>query len=217
SRGDTILAQSLTCGGTGSIVRRNHSMDPDPIRVISLCCNILGAFFLAKSITVKSPKYLLHELLRFKVNKSRVFRNHISQKLEGVIGFLFLFVGFALQIYLEVDALSDRETGKAPTGFTNWWLVIGGTVVAMFAIAWLLSRITRFFAGRIFSELVRFMVETHGYPMESDEGLVLELGKILRVRREEEDTVESYCKRVRAKMKVEGDAGQPRGKGRLAF
>jgi len=56
-------------------------MHPNPIRVIALCCCILGAFFIAKSISIKTPKYVLHELLHFKVNKSRFFRKYISQKL----------------------------------------------------------------------------------------------------------------------------------------
>ncbi|MHC4933371.1 MAG: hypothetical protein ACYTGV_14405, partial [Planctomycetota bacterium] len=72
------------------------AMDASPIRVIALCSLILGGFFLAKSISIKSPKYVLHELLHFKVNKSRFFREHISQKLESVIGFIFIFLGFGL-------------------------------------------------------------------------------------------------------------------------
>ena len=52
-------------------------------RLCALCSLILGSFFLAKSVSIKSPKYVLHELLAFKVNKSRFFRKYISQKLDG--------------------------------------------------------------------------------------------------------------------------------------
>jgi hypothetical protein len=153
-----------------------------------------------KSISVMTPKYVLHELLDFKVNKSRFFRKYIAQRLEAVIGFVFLFVGFVLQLYLEVQALGEQERRAGTRGFDNWWLVIGVTVVAMLAIAFLLSRTTRFFSNKVFVEQVRFMVVTHGYPLESDEGLVLELGRVTRVRRGDEDTVESYAAKVRAKM-----------------
>ena len=179
-------------------LRPDSAMDPSPIRVIALCCCILGAFFLAKSISIKTPKYVLHELLSFKVNKSRFFRKYISQKLEAVIGFLFLAVGFGLQIYLEVEGLGASRTG----GYADWWTVIGGTLFAMLAIAVLLSRVTRYFSGKIFVEHVRFMVERHGYPLESDEGLVLELGRIMHIPRDEADTIESYTEKVRAKMKL---------------
>jgi hypothetical protein len=172
-------------------------MQPDPIRVIAFSSLILGSFFLAKSISGKTPKYVLHELLSFKVNKSRFFRKYISQRLESVIGFMFLFLGFALQLYLEVQALGDQA---GPSGFDNWWLVIGITVVAMLAIALALSRITRFFSNKVFVEHVRFMVLTHGYTLEADEGLVLELGRVMRVRHDDNDTVESYSAKVRAKM-----------------
>jgi hypothetical protein len=181
-------------------------MQPDPIRVIAFSSLILGSFFVVKSISGKTPKYVLHELLSFKVNKSRFFRKYISQRLEAVIGFMFLFLGFALQLYLEVEALGEQGR-RLGSGFDNWWLVIGITVVTMLAIALLLSRITRFFSNKVFIEHVRFMVMTHGYPLESDEGLVLELGRVMRVRHEEDDTVESYSAKVRQRMGLPPGAG----------
>lgn len=174
-------------------------MQPDPIRVIAFSSLILGSFFLAKSISIKTPKYVLHELLSFKVNKSRFFRKYISQKLDSVIGFMFLFFGFALLLYLEVQALGEKPS---PSGFDNWWLVISITVVAMLGIALLLSRIARYFSNKVFVEQIRFMIETHGYPLENDEAFVLELGRVMRVPHDEEDTVESYAAKVRAKMRL---------------
>jgi hypothetical protein len=76
-------------------------MQPDPIRVIAYCSLILGYFFVTKSISIKTPKYVLHELLAFKVNRSRFFRKYIGQRLEAVMGFMFGFFGFALLLYLE--------------------------------------------------------------------------------------------------------------------
>jgi len=174
-------------------------MQPDPIRVIAYSSLILGSFFVTKSISGKTPKYVLHELLSFKVNKSRFFRKYISQRLESVIGFMFLFLGFALLLYLEVQALGDKPS---PSGFDNWWLVIGITCVAMLGIALLLSRIARYFSNKVFLEHIRFMIETHGYPLESDEALVLELGRVMRLRHDEQDTVESFAAKVRAKMRL---------------
>jgi hypothetical protein len=176
-------------------------MQPNPIRVIALCSLILGSFFLAKSVSIKTPKYVLHELLSFKVNKSRFFRKYINQKLDSITGFLFMFLGFALQMYLEVEALdaSGRASGE---GFSNWWIAMGVTVVGMIAITVLLNKVTRFFSGKIFVEHMRFMVRRHGYPLEQDESLVLELGKVMRIQRDDHDTIESYCEKVRAKMKL---------------
>ena len=174
-------------------------MQPDPIRVIAYCSLILGSFFLAKSVSIKTPKYVLHELLSFKVNRSRFFRKYIGQRLESVIGFMFLFFGFALLLYLEVQALGDQPRTSR---LDNWWVVILGTVAAMLAIAYLLSRIARYFSNKVFVEQIRFMIETHGYPLESDEAFVLELGRVMRVPHDENDTVESYAAKVRAKMRL---------------
>jgi hypothetical protein len=182
-------------------------MQPDPIRVIAICSLILGTFFITKSISIKTPKYVLHELLSFKVNRSRFFRKYISQRLDSFMGFSFCFFGFALLLYLEVQALGEKP---GPSGFDNWWLVIGITIVAMLGIALLLSRIARFFSNKVFIENIRFMVETHNYPLEADEAFVLELGRVMRVRRDEEDTVESYAAKVRAKMRLPPAPGSAR-------
>lgn len=182
-------------------------MQPDPIRVIAYCSLILGSFFLAKSVSIKSPKYVLHELLAFKVNKSRFFRKYINQKLDAITGFLFMFLGFALQMYLEVEALDAMKTGA--TGFSDWWTVMGATVVILVAIAVLLNKVTRFFSGKIFVEHMRFMVKRHGYPLEQDESLVLELGRVMRIQLDDHDTIESYCQKVRAKMKLPAVGGKP--------
>ena len=170
-------------------------MEPNPIRVIALCSQVLGVFFLAKSISIKTPKYVLHELLDFKVNKSRFFRKHINQKLEVVIGFVFFFVGLTLQVYLEADALSGGKLGKP-------LFVISATVIVMLAIAVLLNRITRYFSGKIFVEHVRFMIQHHGYPLEKDHALVIELGNVLRIPRTDTETLESYTDKVRSKMGI---------------
>ena len=167
-------------------------MEPSKIRVIDYCCMTLGSFFMMKSILVKSPKFVLHELLRFKVSKSRFFRRYISQKLEAIIGFVFFSLGCALLVYLELTALGQLE----------WWKVGGLTVLAILLIGVLLHQITRFVSGQIFVEHMRFMVLKHGYHLANDEGLVQELGKVLRVKRTEDDTVESYTDRVRTKMKL---------------
>jgi hypothetical protein len=112
---------------------------------------------------------------------------------------MFCFFGFALLLYLEVQALGEKP---GPSGFDNWWLVISITVVAMLGIAFLLSRIARFFSNKVFIENIRFMIETHNYPLEGDEAFVLELGRVMRVRKDDEDTVESYAAKVRAKMRL---------------
>ena len=54
------------------------------------------------------------------------------------------------------------------------------------------------------------MVSTHKYPLESDDALVLELGRILRVQRDEEDTIESYTRKVLARMKFDVEEPAPK-------
>ncbi len=175
--------------------------DPSAVRVIALCSCVLGSFFLAKSISTRSPKYMLHELLSFKVNRSKFFRKYVTQKLEVVVGFVCLLAGFGLLIYLEIQALCAQESSALP-GFANWWLVVGVTLAAMLIIALLLNRVCAFFSGKIFVELMRFMMERHGFQLQNDKSLVLELGRLMKVKRQDSDTIESYSARIRQRMGV---------------
>ncbi|MFQ5845731.1 MAG: hypothetical protein ACE5JG_12165 [Planctomycetota bacterium] len=189
--------------------------DPSTVRVVALCSCILGAFFLAKSISTRSPKYVLHELLRFKVNRIKFVRKYVTQKLEVVVGFICLFAGFGLQIYLEIQALS--RSPEPAHGLTDWGMIIGFTVLVTFLIAVLLNRICAFFSGKIFVELMRFMVDHHGFPLENDESLLLELGRVMKVKREESDTIESYSARIRARMGLAPEPQAPQERGELAY
>lgn len=180
--------------------RGTDLMEPSKIRVIAYCCLTLGSFFLMKSILFKSPKFVLHELLRFKVSKSRFFRRYITQKLEAIIGFVFIAAACTQLTYVELATLEELI----------WWQIGGLTVGAIFAIGVVLHQVTRFFSGKIFVEQLRYIVLKHGFPLEADEGLVRELGNILRVKMQDNDTVESYAARVRAKMNLP-DAPKLRG------
>ena len=181
-------------------------MEPAKIRVIAYCCFTLGSFFLMKSILFKSPKFVLHELLRFKVSKSRFFRRYITQKLEAIIGFVFIAAACIQLTYVELSKLDELI----------WWQVGGLTIVAIITIGVILHQVTRFFSGKIFVEQLRSIVLKHDFPLEADEGLVRELGKILHVKMQDNDTVASYAARVRRKMNLP-DAptlrGTPRPRG----
>ena len=72
----------------------------------------------------------------------------------------------------------------------------------MLIIALLLNRVCAFFSGKIFVELMRFMMERHGFQLQNDKSLVLELGRLTKVRRQDSDTIESYCARIRQRMGI---------------
>ncbi|MEE8106087.1 MAG: hypothetical protein V3T86_11185 [Planctomycetota bacterium] len=179
-------------------------MEPSPLHIVAYCCNILGAFFLMKSIMVKSPKYVLHELLDFKVNKSSFFRRYVSQRFEAVIGFTFLSAGQIILISRLVAVVENRP--GTPENLSIW-IVLAITIVALVLLAYVLSRVARIFSGRIFVALVGFMIEKHKFQLVNDQALVKELGRLLHVERDEdEDTVESYTKKVLDAMDFAADA-----------
>ncbi len=160
-----------------------------PLGTLGLCANILGAFFLAKAIIAKNPRVMIREILDLPIDKLKLFRNYLIQKLEAIIGFALMFVGFGLQIY---DSVSREESSP----LTNWGITIVVTLLILAAIAMIVHRGCSFFARRIFIDVLRDMVEKHRYPLRREERRTKEIGEALKIPEGEDETVASYAEKV---------------------
>jgi hypothetical protein len=168
------------------------------LATLGLCANILGAFFLAKAIIAKNPRTMIREILDLKVDHLKAFRTYLIQKLEAVAGFLFLFLGAGLQIY--------AANADTPAEEPGWGLTIALTLAVMALIALTFHAVCSFFARRIFMELLRDMVVRHRFPLHREEALTKQIGEILRIPTSEDETVESYARKVRQRL----DLPEPR-------
>ncbi len=169
---------------------------------LGLCANILGAFFLAKAIIAKNPRVMIRELLDLPIDQLKLFRNYLIQKLEALIGFVFLFVGSGLQIYESVQA---RE-GDSP--LTNWGITIVVTLLVLAAIALVVHRGCSFFARRIFIEVLRDMVAKYHFPIHREEKLTKQIGEVLRIPKGEDETIETYAKKVLERLNLTDQASK---------
>lgn len=164
------------------------------LAILGWCLIILGAFFIALSIIVKSPRTMMRELLNVKVDRLKTFKYYIARRLEAALGFLFVLLGAALQIYslLAVESASGHAR--------NLGALLVVTILVMCVFGFLAYRSCSFLAKTIFIRLFRNYAARYRFPIHRDEDLMKELGDIVGIPRDDDETIETFSKKIRDKL-----------------
>src|SRR5262245_9864299 len=165
--------------------------------IVAWCLILLGAFFLAKSIVVKGQKWTMKELLGLRVDKLKVFRNLIIQRLEAGFGFLFVLTGVAIHLYILLRKYQDQHVGEAYQHLAVW---LGGTIAAMAVLAVLFHVGCKYVSRKSFLEILAYLVVRYRYRIEEDQELLKQIGELVEVERRDDDTVETYAARVEERL-----------------
>ncbi|NUN52179.1 MAG: hypothetical protein HUU06_05250 [Planctomycetaceae bacterium] len=180
-------------------------MTPHLLAIVGLCLQILGAFFLAKSVIWKAPRFFMRELIGVPLERYRTFRQYLAGRIEAILGFLFLSVGAGFQMAGEVNRAASGEA----KGLLFW---IAVALLAIGAIAAALYFVVRRLAKKIFLEIFVEQVRRRQWPFQEDPELLRELGEILDLPRGEEDTVDTYQAKVRERLGLPPRRPKPRGR-----
>jgi len=170
------------------------------LTILGLCCTLLGVFFIALSIIVKSPRTIMRELLGVEVDRLKSFKYFIARRLMAGSGFLFALVGCALQIYGVLAEKSDAGTNLGA------YLIV--TILTMSIIGFFLYRFCDVLAKWIFVRQFRSFAARHRMPIHRDESLLKELGDLLEIPRDEDETVETFAEKIRAKLDLKYPASR---------
>ena len=167
------------------------------LAILGLCLTILGVFFIVLAIIVKSPRTIMRELLGVKVDRLKTYKYFIAQRIEALLGFLFVLLGSSLQIY----ALLARESASGQVQNLGVYLIL--TILVMAVVGFLLYRSCAVLARVIFIRQFRTYAARHRLPIDQDEGLLVELGDILEIPRDEDETIETFAKKIRGKLELD--------------
>jgi hypothetical protein len=178
-------------------------VSPHSLAITGLCLQILGAFFLAKSVIWKAPRFFMRELIGVPVERYRTFRHYLAGRIEAILGFIFLAVGAGLSMAAEVHRASPGEA----QGLLFW---IAASLLAIGAIAAILYFVVRRMAKKVFLEIFVEQVRRRNWPFQEDPELLRELGEMLDLPRGDEDTVDSYQEKVREKLGLPPRRPKPR-------
>jgi hypothetical protein len=167
------------------------------LSIIGLCLTIFGLFFIVLAIIVKSPRTIMRELLGVRVDRLKTFKHFIAQRIEAALGFLFVLLGASLQIYAKLA--EESATGKV----RNLGVYLVLTILVMSVAGVLLYRWCAVLARWFFIRMFRNYANRHRIPIDRDESLLVELGDILEIPRDEDETIETFAKKIRRRLELD--------------
>jgi hypothetical protein len=168
--------------------------------IVAWCLILLGVFFLAKSVVVKGQKWTMKELLGLRIDKLKIFRNYIIQRLEASFGFFFVLLGVGTHLYVLIREYKDDNP---PTAYVQILEYLGLTAVAMIVFAVALHYVCGWISRKVFLDILAYLVVRYRYRIEDDERLLKQLGEVMKVPRSEDDTVESYAQKIEAGLRLD--------------
>ncbi len=171
-------------------------MEPSGVTVIGLAMNVVGIFFLANSIIFRRPKKVLAEF--FGVEKSSLYtiKDYVLNKIQVVIGFLFLTGGFILQAAGAWSSIKDQASVL---------FICGG----IFIIAVLVYIIGAHYSRRSFRKYLMNFFKDHEWSFTANMQLTKEIGEIFGIPHDPDETVEAYAYKVRNFLDVYENRKKP--------
>ena len=159
-------------------------MESSELAVIGLTCNLVGVFFLANSIIFRRTRKVIEEFFGVGAGSLAAVRDYSLNKIQVVIGFLFLNTGFLLQGFAVLDSIRDR-----------WTTVLVCLVIVAFA--GLVYFVGATYSRRTFRRYLKDFFQHHPWDFQKNMQLTQDIGLWLGIRQTPDMTVEDYVRAVR--------------------
>ncbi len=168
---------------------------------VGLVLAIIGSFLLANAILFRHPRSLVQEHFRGARPRLQSIRDYVFHRVQVHLGFLFLLVGFGLQLYGHYRPRAPLESPEFPVFAVG---VVVLLVVAFEIAGWWLSH-------ALFRRYVRDYFLRHPPDFDTDIELAREVGGLFGMRSSGDETVQSYVARLRRELGLPepGRRGRP--------
>jgi hypothetical protein len=163
---------------------------------------MVGLFFICCAIIQNKPKHVLEE--RFGVYKGglRSLKGSVFKKNQLVLGFSCVLLGLVLDQFSTVLARSDGKgilNNAKPLTLVVVWLLFVGALCAV--LNYLCRRWSKWHFKRIITEVVT----EHRWPFAENVALAVEIGELVGVSRQDDDTVERYLSKLKNHLELPED------------
>jgi hypothetical protein len=168
---------------------------------------MVGLFFICCAIIQNKPKHVLEE--RFGVYKGglRSLKGSVFKKNQLVLGFSCVLLGLILDQFSTVLARSDGHgilnNAKAFTLIVVWLFFVG-------ALCAVLNYLCRRWSKWHFRRIITEVVTEHRWPFDENVALAVEIGELVGVPRQDDDTVERYLAKLKNHLALPADESKER-------
>jgi hypothetical protein len=174
------------------------------LATIGLACDIVGVIFLSNAMGIRRPRRFILEF--FGIKRPQALRTVLEQlraKAEIFTGFLFLMVGFSLQIVAELAP----QLGPPPASDSQsvrLQMLAFATLTATVLLSTVLLRLAcRAWSLSLFRRLLHeFFTEHAEWEIEKHPGITREIGEIFGIPQQPEDSISDYAARVRTALRL---------------
>lgn len=175
-------------------------MGADELAVIGLTCNLVGVFFLANSMIFRKLWKVIQEFFGVRSKSLNSIKHYTLNNFQVALGFMFLTVGFLLEIYARLDALKAEWA----TTTTLVCLAIVFLAAGIYLIGALYSR-------KQFKRYLRKFFQEHPEAFNKEMVLTKEIGEFLGIPHDQETTAEDYMNRVKRALGLVDEEPVARG------
>ena len=177
------------------------------LNVIGLTFNIVGIFFLANSIKFKRSRRVVQEF--FGVERKYPLKNireHVVRKIQVYLGFLFLFIGYGLQIGAIIsDNLAREDTSMIKPNL----LTMAGILVVSVVVFTLFLKIVEVIWTRVtFKRLLIDFFREHEWELVRNTDIAKEMGELLKIPRNKDDAIEDYVLKIKRALHIESTSAE---------
>lgn len=170
-----------------------------------LALAVVGVIFLANAMGIRRPRRFIQEY--FGIQRKQHLRGVLDQlraKAEIFVGFLFLMTGFSLQIVAELSPSLGPPPAQGSTMLSlqlqAFLLLAAGVLVVTMVLrlachAWSVALFR--------SLLTEFFRENSEWRFEKHPQVTREIGQILAIEQQPDDSIGDYATRVRLALKLE--------------
>ena len=182
------------------------------LATIGLACDIVGVIFLANAMGVRRPRRFILEFFGIKrPQQLRTVLEQLRAKAEIFTGFLFLMMGFSLQIVSELAPQLGPPSGNDTQSLRLQLLAFATLAAAVLLATVLLRMACRAWSLALFRRLLNeFFTEHVEWHFEKHPGVTREIGEILSIPQEVDDSIGDYAARVRVALRLPTQGPPPR-------
>jgi hypothetical protein len=161
-------------------------MGANELSVIGLTCNLVGVFFLANSMIFRKLWKVIQEFFGVRSRTLSTIKHYTLNNFQVALGFMFLTVGFLLEIYARLEALQDEWA----TTTTLVCLLIVALAAGIYLIGAVYSR-------KQFKRHLRKFFHDHPEAFNKEMVLTKEIGEFLGIPHDQDTTAEDYLQKVK--------------------
>ncbi|MCB9833110.1 MAG: hypothetical protein H6807_11615 [Planctomycetes bacterium] len=164
---------------------------------LALALATVGLFFICCAVQMKKPKHILEEAFGIYRGRLRDLKSSVFKRNQIILGYLCVVVAIVLEI---CGSAQPGHVGLVDgLGLPVQVLAQLGLIALMIGV---LNYLSRAWSKASFRRLVQEVVTEYQWPFEENMVLTKEIGKLLGIPQQPDDTVDLYVARIRNNLKI---------------